>query len=543
MRINKIIQNTHFTLSARILLLNLLALILLLVGILYLNQFRQSLIESKVDALETQSEIISATISASATSSKGTNLFVFDRNIGNGNGFDQRVIKYRNYTINKKLLEGIIGQLIDPKTLNAKIYDSNNKLIHESNQFFSEREVAIFPISEIEDRSLFWSVYNKLINFFGLDSIRHLKYANDYSVVSNALDGSKNIVVNKNQSGQAIVHVSVPIVKFKAIVGYLVLSTQSGTIDMIVFEERASIMKVFMIASIITIILSLILSNTIAKPMRELADAANELTNNLNIRKKIPDFTRRNDEIGNLSNALNNMTVTLLNRIDTIEKFSADVAHELRNPLTSLRSAIEAFPVIKNKNERLRLIEIIKEDIDRVDRLISDISETSKLDTALTVEGREITDIYEFLYALIMLQNLRYKKNPIRLNQDEKGIKLYSVVNRDRLNQVFINLFDNARSFSNDGDSIDVNLRGEKDGIYIEILDLGGGIMGTKIDRIFDRFYTDRPNDVDTKKHSGLGLSIVKQIVDSHEGEVSVENFKLGQRKGTRFKIRLPKHI
>jgi two-component system sensor histidine kinase ChvG len=543
MRINKIIQNTHFTLSARILLLNLLALILLLVGILYLNQFRQSLIESKVDALETQSEIISATISASATSSKGTNLFVFDRNIGNGNGFDQRVIKYRNYTINKKLLEGIIGQLIDPKTLNAKIYDSNNKLIHESNQFFSEREVAIFPISEIEDRSLFWSVYNKLLSFFGLDSIRHLKYANDYSVVSNALDGSKNIVVNKNQSGQAIVHVSVPIVKFKAIVGYLVLSTQSGTIDMIVFEERASIMKVFMIASIITIILSLILSNTIAKPMRELADAANELTNNLNIRKKIPDFTRRNDEIGNLSNALNNMTVTLLNRIDTIEKFSADVAHELRNPLTSLRSAIEAFPVIKNKNERLRLIEIIKEDIDRVDRLISDISETSKLDTALTVEGREITDIYEFLYALIMLQNLRYKKNPIRLNQDEKGIKLYSVVNRDRLNQVFINLFDNARSFSNDGDSIDVNLRGEKDGIYIEILDLGGGIMGTKIDRIFDRFYTDRPNDVDTKKHSGLGLSIVKQIVDSHEGEVSVENFKLGQRKGTRFKIRLPKHI
>jgi len=539
----KIIQNTHLSLSARILLLNLLALILLLVGILYLNQFRQSLIESKVDALETQSEIISATISASATSSKGTNLFVFDRNIANGNGFDQRVIKYRNYTINKKLLESIIGQLIDPKTLNAKIYDSNNKLIHESNQFFSEQKVAIFPISKIEDKSLFWSIYNKIIRFFGLDSIRHLKYANDYNVVANALDGSKNIVVNKNQNGQAIVHVSVPIVKFKAIVGYLVLSTQSSTIDMIVYEERAAIMKVFMIASLITIILSLILSNTIAKPMRELADAADELTNNLNIRKKIPDFTKRNDEIGNLSGALNNMTVTLLNRIDTIEKFSADVAHELRNPLTSLRSAIEAFPVIKNKNERLKLIGIIQEDIDRVDRLISDISETSKLDTALTVEEREIIDIYEFLHDLIMLQNSRYKTNPIKLNHDEIGIKLYSVINRDRLNQVFINLFDNARSFSKDGDSIDVNLYDERDVIYIEVSDFGGGIMGTKIDRIFDRFYTDRPNKVDKKKHSGLGLSIVKQIVDSHDGEVSVKNFKSGQHKGTRFKIKLPKHI
>ena len=539
----KIIQNTHLSLSARILLLNLLALILLLVGILYLNQFRQSLIESKVDALKTQSEIISATISASATSSKGTNLFVFDRNIANGNGFDQRVIKYRNYTINKKLLESIIGQLIDPKTLNAKIYDSNNKLIHESNQFFSEQKVAIFPISKIEDKSLFWSIYNKIIRFFGLDSIRHLKYANDYNVVANALDGSKNIVVNKNQNGQAIVHVSVPIVKFKAIVGYLVLSTQSSTIDMIVYEERAAIMKVFMIASLITIILSLILSNTIAKPMRELADAADELTNNLNTRKKIPDFTKRNDEIGNLSGALNNMTVTLLNRIDTIEKFSADVAHELRNPLTSLRSAIEAFPVIKNKNERLKLIGIIQEDIDRVDRLISDISETSKLDTALTVEEREIIDIYEFLHDLIMLQNSRYKTNPIKLNHDEIGIKLYSVINRDRLNQVFINLFDNARSFSKDGDSIDVNLYDERDVIYIEVSDFGGGIMGTKIDRIFDRFYTDRPNKVDTKKHSGLGLSIVKQIVDSHDGEVSVKNFKSGQHKGTRFKIKLPKHI
>ena len=202
--------------------------------------------------------------------------------------------------------------------------------------------------------------------------------------------------MNKNQSGQAIVHVSVPIVKFKAIVGYLVLSTQSSTIDMIVYEERAAIMKVFMIASLITIILSLIMSNTIAKPMRELADAADELTNNLNIRKKIPDFTKRNDEIGNLSGALNNMTVTLLNRIDTIEKFSADVAHELKNPLTSLRSAIEAFPVIKNKNERLKLIGIIQEDIDRVDRLISDISETSKLDTALTVEKEKLQIFMSF---------------------------------------------------------------------------------------------------------------------------------------------------
>ena len=380
------------------------------------------------------------------------------------------------------------------------------------------------------------------MKLFALDSIKHLDYATDQNALSNALDGSKNVVVNKNESGQAVVQVSVPIIKFKAIIGFLVLSTQSDTIDMIVYEERAAIMKVFAVASIITIILSLILSNTIAKPMRELAKAADEVRNNLNLRKKIPDFNRRNDEIGNLSSALNNMTVTLLNRIDTIEKFSADVAHELRNPLTSLRSAIEAFPVIKNKNERLELIRIIKEDIDRIDRLISDISESSKLDTALTMEEREIIDIYEFLYELIELQNSRYKTNRIILNQDERGIKLYSIINRDRLNQVFINLFDNARSFSNSNDSICVTLKNNDDDIFIEVSDLGGGIKGTKIDRIFDRFYTDREKDTEAKMHSGLGLSIVKQIVDSHKGEISVENFEIDLKKGARFKIRLPKH-
>ena len=158
------------------------------------------------------------------------------------------------------------------------------------------------------------------------------------------------------------------------------------------------------------------------------------------------------------------------------------------------------------------------------------------------MEEREIIDIYEFLYELIELQNSRYKTNGIILNQDERGIKLYSIINRDRLNQVFINLFDNARSFSNSNDSICVTLKNNDDDIFIEVSDLGGGIKGTKIDRIFDRFYTDREKDSEAKMHSGLGLSIVKQIVDSHKGEISVENFDIDLKKGARFKIRLPKH-
>jgi len=249
----------HLHLSAKILIFNLLALVLLLIGILYLTQFREGLIESKIESLAVQSEIISATISASATSSKGTNLFVFDKNIDGTEAFDQRVIQYRNYTINKKLLENIIGELINPEILNAKIYDSNNNIIHDSNYYFYGKNINKNTLNPIE-KNYFKTLYSKFIKEIGFDSIYDLNYETDYKTLSRALKGSKNIVVNKNEVGQSLVHVSMPIIKYKAIIGYLVLSTQNNAIDMIVYEERMSILKVFLIASLITIILSIILN-------------------------------------------------------------------------------------------------------------------------------------------------------------------------------------------------------------------------------------------------------------------------------------------
>ena len=312
--------------------------------------------------------------------------------------------------------------------------------------------------------------------------------------------------------------------------------------DMIVNQERASILKVFIVAAFITILLSLVLSYTIGKPVKELADAADDVRNNLNRRHKIPDFSDRKDEIGNLSRSLNDMTASLYNRIDIIEKFSADVAHELRNPLTSLKSAVEAFPVIKKKSERIKLIEIINEDIDRIDRLISDISETSKLDTALTIEKREIVDLLEILSELINLQNFGGVTNKIFLKVERAGVKFYSKINKDRINQVFINLFDNARSFSTNGEEIAVAIRSDPSSIYITVSDSFGGIKGTKIDRIFDRFYTDRPVITGNNKHSGLGLSIAKQIIESHDGLISVKNNFKYSKKGATFEIKLPKY-
>ena len=542
MKIFNISRKIPISLSKRIIILNLIALLMLVFGILYLNQFRQGLIDAKIEALKTQSQIISNTISTSATSSKRTNLFLLDPNIDNGLGFDQRIIQYRNYTINKKLLEDIIIKLIIPEKIRAQVYDSNNKQMHDSNEFFLRKNIKKNNLQLSKENNFFTNIYLNTLNKLGINNLNRLKYSTNFNLLSDALNGSNNIVVSENEKNQAVVSIAVPIKKYKAIIGYLVLSTQDNAIDMIVNQERASILKVFIVAAFITILLSLVLSYTIGKPVKELADAADDVRSNLNRRHKIPDFSDRKDEIGNLSRSLNDMTASLYNRIDIIEKFSADVAHELRNPLTSLKSAVEAFPVIKKKSERIKLIEIINEDIDRIDRLISDISETSKLDTALTIEKREIVDLLEILSELINLQNFGGVTNKIFLKVESAGVKFYSKINKDRINQVFINLFDNARSFSTNGEEIAVAIRSDTGSIYITVSDSFGGIKGTKIDRIFDRFYTDRPIITGNNKHSGLGLSIAKQIIESHDGLISVKNNFKYSKKGATFEIKLPKY-
>ncbi|MGI9312106.1 MAG: sensor N-terminal transmembrane domain-containing protein [Alphaproteobacteria bacterium] len=542
MKIFNISRKIPISLSKRIIILNLIALLMLVFGILYLNQFRQGLIDAKIEALKTQSQIISNTISTSATSSKRTNLFLLDPNIDNGLGFDQRIIQYRNYTINKKLLEDIIIKLIIPEKIRAQVYDSNNKQMHDSNEFFLRKNIKKNNLQLSKENNFFTNIYLNTLNKLGINNLNRLKYSTNFNLLSDALNGSNNIVVSENEKNQAVVSIAVPIKKYKAIIGYLVLSTQDNAIDMIVNQERASILKVFIVAAFITILLSLVLSYTIGKPVKELADAADDVRNNLNRRHKIPDFSDRKDEIGNLSRSLNDMTTSLYNRIDIIEKFSADVAHELRNPLTSLKSAVEAFPVIKKKSERIKLIEIINEDIDIIDRLISDISETSKLDTALTIEKREIVDLLEILSELINLQNFGGVTNKIFLKVERAGVKFYSKINKDRINQVFINLFDNARSFSTNGEEIAVAIRSDTSNIYITVSDSFGGIKGTKIDRIFDRFYTDRPIITGNNKHSGLGLSIAKQIIESHDGLISVKNNFKYSKKGATFEIKLPKY-
>jgi two-component system sensor histidine kinase ChvG len=330
----------------------------------------------------------------------------------------------------------------------------------------------------------------------------------------------------------------VPVQRYRAVLGVLLLSTQGGDIDRIVAEERLAILRIFLVAAIVTTVLSVLLASTIANPLRRLADAAIRVRRGIKSRIEIPDMSGRGDEIGDLSQSLREMTNSLYARIEAIESFAADVSHELKNPLTSLRSAVETLPIAKTENSRNRLMEIIQHDVKRLDRLITDISDASRLDAELAREDSRETDLAALLENVVGMRRI--------VPQDQKKVTLKLDIARGargttdyRIGQVINNLVDNARSFVPDGTGlITIGLSRKDELVEIVVEDNGPGIGAENIDRIFERFYTDRPNE-GFGQNSGLGLSISRQIIEAHGGTLTAENRKK-PATGARFIVRLP---
>src|SRR5258705_3821565 len=269
------------------------------------------------------------------------------------------------------------------------------------------------------------------------------------------MKGQKRSMVRVNDRGEVIVSVAVPVQRFRAVHGALMLSTQGDDIDQMVTAERLAILKVGGVASAVMIVLSLLLASTMAGPVRRLADGAERVRRRIQTRVEIPDFTRRRDEIGHLSGALRDMTNALYSRIEAIEMFAADVAHELKNPLTSLRSAVETLPLARNETSRARLLEVIEHDVKRLDRLISDISDASRLDAELQRQDMSPGDLRRLLTTLTGGANETRLGNDIAVEVRFEGrglIDIFSVPGHDsRLGQVISNLLSNAQSFSNAG--------------------------------------------------------------------------------------------
>jgi two-component system sensor histidine kinase ChvG len=554
------------SLTRRIVVLNLIGLAILVSGILYLNDLRAALIGAQVQSLQTQGEIIARAIAASAgvdaSESEVDPETILEREIGPA-GFQasDAMPNALGFTIDPERAAPILRPLVKPTGSRARIYDRDGALILDSDTFYSRGEVLRYDLpppetSEPDALTTFWNAVANQFQPVDLPVYKEIGTVNGkaYPEVEAALTGTSVPIVRNNEKGEIVVSVAVPVERMRSVLGVLLLSTRGGAIDEVVAAERWRIFRVAIFAAAVTVVLSLILANTIAGPMQRLAVAAERVRHSVKARAEIPDFTDRSDEIGHLSHALRDMTSALYNRIDAIESFAADVAHELKNPLTSLRSATETLPLVRDKESRERLMDIIQHDVKRLDRLISDISDASRLDAELAREDARPVDLDDLLRATVSLYRDIHRDDLPELSLDidrAPGTCPYRVMGHDsRLHQVMVNLLENAISFSPPRGLVKVAARRRGPEVEVTIEDEGPGIAPENLERIFERFYTDRPHET-FGQNSGLGLNISRQIIAAHGGRLYAENRPLSNDKassadehvrssdGARFVIRL----
>ena len=559
--IRRIFGNALFSsLTRRIVFFNLAAIFVLVGGIMYLNQFREGLIDARVESLLTQGEIIAGAISASA--SVDTNSITIDPQKLLELQAGQSITPVPNdedleFPINPERVAPVLRRLISPTRTRARLFDADANLLLDSRHLYSRGQVLRFDLPPLDNDSSSWSdsfsrLFNRILQPGNLPQYKEAPGGDGsiYPEVMNALTGVRGAVVRVTNKGELIVSVAVPVQRFRAVLGVLLLSTQAGDIDKIVHAERLAILRVFGVATLVNVVLSLLLSSTIANPLRRLSAAAIRVRRGAKERQEIPDFSARQDEIGNLSVAIREMTTALYDRIDAIESFAADVSHELKNPLTSLRSAVETLPLARNETSQKRLMDVILHDVRRLDRLISDISDASRLDAELARSDARPVDLENLVTNLVdVSRQIRSSKKPIEIElliDKRPGAKAGFVVNGHdlRLGQIVTNLIENARSFVPEkGGRLTVKLSRSRGRCVIQIEDNGPGIQAENIDRIFERFYTDRPGIESFGQNSGLGLSISRQIAEAHGGSLRAENVidaETGEIKGARFVLSLP---
>jgi two-component system sensor histidine kinase ChvG len=562
------------SLTRLIVVLNLGGLVALLIGFLYLNQFRAGLIDARVQSLATQGEIIASAIAASATVDSDAITIDPERllQLAPGQSYDvaEEARPSFEFSINPERVGPLLRRLVSPTRTRARIYDRDGYLLIDSRSLTSRSTIlrSDLPAPNQEDSQSwldhFWANLRSHLGRRELPIYEDIGAANGkaYPEVGAALAGGEDSVVRINAQGETIVSVAVPIQRFRTVRGALLLSTQGGDIDQIIASERWAIIRIFVVSAGVMLLLSLFFAGTVAEPMRRLAEAADHVRRGIISRQQIPDFSDRPDEIGHLSAALRAMTKALYTRIEAIESFAADVAHELKNPLTSLRSAVETLPIAKTEASRARLLEVIQHDVSRLDRLISDISDASRLDAELARGAMEPLDLSVMLEAVVSIANQAANGHGVTTTLEVEDPPEYAenpwvIQGHDsRLGQVCNNLIDNARSFSPDGGSVRVTLRaaelpGRDDelepGYEIIVDDNGPGIPAHAFERIFERFYTDRPNH-GFGQNSGLGLAISRQIIEAHGGRIqamnrtgpATEDNPEGETLGARFVVWLP---
>jgi two-component system, OmpR family, sensor histidine kinase ChvG len=517
-------------LARKIITFNLIALNVLVAGILYLNSTRDSLAVQRLSALVAQAELVADVIEAQLPAGAPVNL-------ATGDGVDVAAT-----------LEAL--DLRDGHTV--YVFDVAETLIAQSEGTLDilKAETTSNDVALLTD-GLSW-VWNLVSGPFARSESGDTPQMEDQlrPLVAQSLAGATQVNDALDGAGGAKFSVVTPIEQAGTAVGVVALTSASGEIDAMVRSERERVLQMFVIATLVSIGLSLVLASTIANPLADLAAAA-ELGRDKNARKvnpgriRIPDLTARPDEIGRLSGALRGMIAALYNRIDGNEQFAADVAHEIKNPLASLRSAVGTLRVIKRDDQREKLLDVIDHDVRRLDRLVSDISNASRLDSELVKEEEESFNLLKMLGNLSQYLGEDARGKGIEFITDLPAHPIEVQGLEARLAQVFVNLITNAISFCEDGDAIRIWARKRENRVLVVVEDTGPGIPDQALTKIFKRFYSQRP-DKHFGNNSGLGLAISKQIVEAHGGVIWAENIRptdadiTSEPLGARFVVGLP---
>jgi len=519
--------------TRRILLLNVMALAIPVVGLLYLPTYRDSLIQSELELLKTEGELFSGALAASGV-------------VTDPDGSERLQPDTSRQTIRR---------LVDVSKTRARLFLPNGTLIADSFLLSGPGGILLIeplPPPEPPEGPILQALggaYDWLLGRFPSSDLyppygeSAVQVADDYQEVKKALDGEAATYIRSGGDGSLVLSVAVPVQRYRQVLGALFLTKAGKGVETTLRKTRLTIIAVSLVALGITVLASLYLASTIALPIHRLADAADRVRRSKGRAVAIPDLSKRSDEIGDLSGALRDMTEAVWRRMDAIERFAADVAHEIKNPLSSLRSAVETVVRIEDPQQQRKLMAIILDDVQRLDRLISDISDASRVDAEMSRAEIGRVNIRDLIIALVDIHSVTGGDHTPKVVAELPPTDDLTVLGTEgRLGQVFRNLLSNALSFSPPGGTVALRARRERGRIIVLVEDAGPGIPEEKLKAIFDRFYTERPEGEKFGTHSGLGLSISQQIVEAHNGTLTAANRRdrAGNVIGARFTIDLP---
>lgn len=532
------------TLLRRIIASNLLGLTILMAGLTYLVQFNSWLIDAKIVHLREQSHIIAAAIASKASL----------------DATPDDPLASLEFSIKPELVVPLLKTLVDNTDNRGRIYDVSGVLLADSSQILrSGSIIPIRPNVRAPRRTKTENIWTRLTQWLMNSDLRVYKDiggANglNYPEVKDALNGETTALMMLAKRRKRIVSVAAPIVRGNEVRGALLLSTAPGAIDDVQADELFAVFVLILVATLAALFASYLLARTVAEPVQQLSQYANEVTHDIQAAKDLPKFDERADEVGQLARSFAHMTQALYRRIEASEKFAADVAHELKNPLAAARSTAESLAYVKTDQQRDEFIEQIQLELKRLNKLISDVSEASRLDASLALQKFEpvqLRDVVEELAATFRSVSAAENRNIVLDIKSAPNPNAYLVSGqKGRLEQVLTNLLANALSFTPEGGTVTIQLKRQRNTINMIVEDQGTGIDADNLEKVFARFYTYRPTANSSRgDNSGLGLSISREIVEAHDGRIWAENIwpkgvsgpsEEQKPAGARFTVSLP---